>query len=175
MTNSARRLLLLRHAKAEPHGTVPDELRRLDPRGRHQATSVGTGLRTAALQPETVLVSSAVRARETWEHVASTLADEPAPDVVLRDDLYWASVEDVVEILRNVDARVRTVLVVAHEPTMSETAVRLAGSGSPEVMNQVRHGLPTASYALLDVPTTWAELEPMGAVLRDVVRPAWRD
>ncbi len=176
MTTSARCLLLLRHAKAEPHGGhVPDELRRLDPRGVQQAQTVGSGLRAAGLVPELVLVSSAVRARETWEHVAAALGEGPTPEVDVRDDLYQASPVDVQELVRGTDARVRTVLVVGHEPTMSATAVRLAGSGEPGPMNQVRAGLPTGSFARLQLLTAWSELEPFGAVLREVVRPAWRE
>ena len=173
MTNSARSLLLLRHAKAEPHGNGPDALRRLDPRGWQQSAAVGAGLRAAGLVPELVLVSSAVRARETWTQVAGALGDGPAPEVELRDELYDADVDDAVAILRAVDPRVRTLLVVAHEPTMSGTAAWLAGSGEPGPMSQVRTGLPTAGYALLQVRGAWAELDRMGAVLRDVVRPAW--
>lgn len=174
MTTSARTLLLLRHAKAEQHGHGPDELRRLEPKGWQQSAAVGAGLRAAGLVPELVLVSSAVRARETWEQVAGALGDGPVPDVEVRDDLYGVDVDELVELVRGVDARVRTLLVVGHEPTMSATADRLAGSGEPGPMSQVRAGLPTAAYARLDVTGPWAELEPMGAVLREVTRPAWR-
>lgn len=173
MTTSARSLLLLRHAKAEPHGHGPDELRRLDPRGWQQSAAVGAGLRAAGLVPELVLVSSAVRARETWDQVAGALGEGPAPDVQLRDELYAADVDEVVAMVRGVDARVRTLLIVAHEPTMSATAAWLAGSGEPGPMSQVRTGLPTAGYALLRVPGAWSALDHLGAVLGGVVRPAW--
>lgn len=175
MTSSARRLVLLRHAKSEPSGHGPDELRRLDPKGWRQCAAVGAGLRAAGLVPELVLVSTAVRARETWTQVAGALGEGPAPEVVLRDDLYDADVDGVIDLVRGIDARVRTLLVVGHEPTMSGTAARLAGSGEPATMSQVRAGLPTAAYASLDVPGAWADLEYMGAVLREVARPAWRD
>jgi phosphohistidine phosphatase len=172
MTTTVRSLLLLRHAKAEPHGNGPDALRRLAPRGRQQSAAVGAGLRAAGLVPELVLVSSAVRAHETWERVAGALDDGPVPEVELRDDLYDAGVDELIDMVRNVDERVRTLLVVGHEPTISGTAARLAGSGEPGPMSRVRLGLPTASYARLDVTGAWAALDPMGAVLRDVVRPA---
>lgn len=175
MTTSARCLLLLRHAKAEPSGHGPDELRRLDPKGWRQCVGVGAGLRAAGLVPELVVVSSALRARETWDGVAAALGEGPVPEVLLRDDLYGADVEDVIDLVRGVDGRVRTLLVVGHEPTMSGAAARLSGSGEVGALSQVRVGLPTASYARLDVPGAWAELDHMSAVLRDVVRPAWRE
>ena len=172
MTTSARTLLLVRHAKAEPHGNGPDALRRLDPRGWRQSAEIGAGLAAAGLVPELVLVSSAVRARETWEQVAGALGDGPAPEVDLRDELYDAGVEDLIGMLRDIDGRVRTLLVVGHEPTMSATAARLAGSGASGPMNQVRLGLPTAAYARLDVTGPWAGLDHLSAVLREVIRPA---
>jgi phosphohistidine phosphatase len=173
MTTSARRLILLRHAKAEPAGHVSDALRRLERRGLRQCLAVGAELRAAGLVPETVLVSTAVRARETWEQVAAALGDGPEPEVIMSDEMYGALADEVVEMVRVTDARVRTLLVVGHEPAMSATAAYLSGSGEPAHVAQVRSGLPTAAYALLDVSTPWADLERMGAVLRDVVRPAW--
>jgi phosphohistidine phosphatase len=173
MTTSARRLILLRHAKAEPAGHVSDALRRLERRGLRQCLAVGAELRAAGLVPETVLVSTAVRARETWEQVAAALGDGPDPEVIMSDEMYGARADEVVDLVRVTDARVRTLLVVGHEPAMSATAAYLAGSGEPAHVAQVRSGLPTAAYALLAVGTPWAELERMGAVLRDVVRPAW--
>jgi phosphohistidine phosphatase len=175
MTTSARSLLLLRHAKAEPSGHGPDELRRLDPKGWRQCAGVGAALRATGLVPELVLVSSAVRARETWDGVAGALGEGPVPEVLLRDDLYDAGVEDVIDMVRGVDGRVRTLMLVGHEPTMSAAAARLAGSGEAGGLSQVRVGLPTASYARLDVPGAWSEVDHLGAVLRAVVRPSWRE
>ena len=170
---NGRRLVLLRHAKAEAAGRVSDELRRLQPRGWRQGMAVGAGLRQAGLVPDTVLVSSAVRARETWEKVAEALGEEPEPDVIVSDELYGARAEEVVELIRGTEGRVRTLLVVGHEPAMSATAVYLAGSGEPAHLAQVRTGLPTAAYAELWVEAPWSGLEHLGAVLRDIVRPAW--
>lgn len=174
MPGQVRRLVLLRHAKAE-HSGVADELRRLTSLGVRQAAGVGGSLRATGLLPERVLVSSAVRTQETWQHVASALADDPEPDVVPSDELYGAHVLEVVEHVRATDARVRTLLVVGHEPAMSGAAAHLAGSGSAAHLTQVRAGLPTGAYAVLEVVGPWADLEPMGARLVDVVRPAWRD
>lgn len=174
MPGTVRRLVLLRHAKAE-HAAVPDELRRLTSLGVRQAVGVGGALRATGLLPERVLVSTALRAQETWQHVAVGLGDEPEPEVVGDDALYGASALEVVEQVVATDARVRTLLVVGHEPAMSGAAARLAGSGSAAHLAQVRTGLPTASYAVLEVVGPWADLEPMGARLVDVVRPAWRD
>lgn len=174
MPGTVRRLVLLRHAKAE-HARVADELRRLTSLGVRQAAGAGGTLRATGLLPERVLVSSALRTRETWSGVAEGLAGDPEPEVVVDDALYGAGALDVVELVRATDARVRTLLVVGHEPAMSGVAAVLAGSGSSGHLAQVRTGLPTGAYAVLEVAGAWADLEPMGARLVDVVRSAWSD
>ncbi len=63
-----RRLLLLRHAKTEndaPSGR--DQDRRLDNRGRVDAAEIGGWIGRHPPFPDSVLVSSAVRATQTWE------------------------------------------------------------------------------------------------------------
>lgn len=174
MPGTVRRLVLLRHAKAE-HAGGADELRRLTSLGVRQAGGVGAALRTTGLVPERVLVSSALRTQETWSYVAAALGDAPEPEVVLSDALYGAHPLEVVDHVKATDARVRSLLVVGHEPAMSGAATHLAGSGSAAHLAQVRAGLSTGSYAVLEVVGPWADLEPMGARLVDVVRPAWRD
>ena len=71
-----RRLMLLRHAKTEhdsPSGH--DEDRRLDERGRLDAAAIGTWIGRHPPFPDTVLVSTAVRARQTWEIARDAMTD----------------------------------------------------------------------------------------------------
>ena len=152
MPNSGkqRTLVLLRHAQAEPAGGVSDEVRALSRRGRRQCTSVAARLVASDLLPELVLVSAAVRTRETWEAVAAGLGEVPDAEVVVSDEMYQARVADVVNLVGAVDDRVRTVLVVGHEPAMSSAAAFLSGTGDPASLAQVRTGLSTGSYAVLD-------------------------
>ncbi|HEY3437125.1 MAG TPA: histidine phosphatase family protein [Actinotalea sp.] len=170
--DGVRRLVVLRHAQAE-HGSMSDELRPLTLHGRRQSAGVGAALGAAGLLPETVLVSTAVRARQTWEILRSAMGDVPQPEVVLADALYDASPGDVTAMVRALDARVRTVLVVGHEPTMSGLATVLASpqTSVTEALSRVHAGLHTAAYAVLEI-AVWADLAPGSALLREVVRPA---
>lgn len=166
-----RRLVLLRHAKAEPAGSVPDELRPLAVTGRRQCGDVGARLAAAGLVPEHVLVSSAVRTRQTWELVRQAMGGVPEPEVVVTDALYGAGPAQVLELVRTVDVRVATVLVVGHEPTMSVTAAMLADPAPPlGDLPTLRAGLPTAGYAVLEAPD-WSALAGPVARLLEVARP----
>lgn len=163
-----RRLLLLRHAKAE-HPDVPDIQRPLSLVGRKQSGKVGRALAADGLVPDLVLCSSSVRTRQTWDLVRSSLGDDP--EVRHLDDLYYAGSSALVELVRTVPARARTVLVVGHEPTMSQAAVLLAGPDSdPATLERVRVGVPTASWSLLEVDA-WDTLAAGTAALRRLAVP----
>jgi phosphohistidine phosphatase len=165
-----RRLVLLRHAKAEPSGDLPDVLRPLSLDGRRQCGDVGRQLAATGILPERVLVSSAVRTRQTWELVRAAIGDVPAPDVVISDELYDAGPQELLAMVRRTDERMAGLLVVGHEPTMSATAAMLANPSIPVPQTTSLARLPTAGYAVLEV-STWAEVEPATLRLVDVVRP----
>ena len=74
--SSVRRLLVLRHAKAEPFAES-DQARALTARGRQSARDVGRHLREQELVPDCALVSTATRTRETWAEVAEGSGADP--------------------------------------------------------------------------------------------------
>ncbi len=170
--NPAHQLVLLRHATAEPAGTLDDPLRPLALAGRRQAAEVGTALRAAGVVPDLVLVSSAVRTRQTWDLVRAGL-DVPADVARVSEDVYSAGVRSLLGLLRGLDESAGTVLVVGHEPTVSQTAAALAGPGSDDAaVARVRVGVPTAAWSVLELDGPWAALEPDSARLLRVVSPA---
>ncbi|WP_265523654.1 SixA phosphatase family protein [Oerskovia flava] len=172
LESTTHRLVLLRHAKAEPAGSVDDVLRPLALNGRRQAGRVGAALAGAGLVPELVLCSTALRTRQTWELLSPHLG-EAAPELGLSDTLYAAGVDDVLELVRDAGNGVRTLLVVGHEPTMAATAAFLAGPGSDSgAVAQVRVGVPTATYSVLESPDPWSEWGEGVASLTYVGRPA---
>ena len=165
------RLVLLRHAKAEREGTS-DLARALAPKGRKQATGLSKSLADAGVKPEVALISSAVRTQQTWQYLAGGKPKVKCHYDIL-DSLYAASVADVLQTLRVVSSSLQTAVIVGHEPTMSACAAYLAGSGSDEAsVAQVRVGLPTAAWALLQSDYPWAEWGRGSATLVTVRRPA---
>lgn len=170
--HGTHRLVLLRHAKAEPAGGLDDLLRPLALTGRRQAGRVGDALRDSRLVPELVLCSAALRTRQTWELAALHL--DVDPEVAVRDELYVAEVDDVLGLVRATDPRVRTLLVVGHEPTMAATAAHLADLATSEsgAVAQVRVGVPTATYSVLESVATWTNWAEGGATLTYVGRPS---
>lgn len=169
-----RRLLLLRHARAERPGALADELRPLSLDGRRQCADVAGRLRAADLVPEHVIVSSAVRTRQTWELVRAGLGDEcPEPSVDITDEAYDATMGDLLTLAQRAPVEARTVLLVGHEPAVSAVASFVAADdGVADHLDVVRRGLSTGTVAVLETTATWVDLGPGRARLTDLIRPA---
>jgi phosphohistidine phosphatase len=165
-----RTLVLLRHARADHHGGVTDEMRALNATGRRQAVHVGHALAAGGLVPDVVLCSISVRTRQTYELLAGSLGVRPPAEYL--EDLYHAGIADVLAVVGAVPEEARTVLVVGHEPVMSATASVLAGPGSdPTALSRVRVGVPTGAYSVLTLRDPWNRLNRGGAVLTQLVTP----
>lgn len=136
------RLILFRHAKAEPKGKKEDFDRALTEEGRADAEVVAKALAKDGLVPNLVLVSPAKRTVETWE--AARPAFPKARAIPVRG-LYDASPMEILDTLEGVTAG--TVMVVGHNPGLHELAVGLlreGGAGSA-VMSKVASKFPTAT------------------------------
>jgi phosphohistidine phosphatase len=146
-----RRLMLLRHAKTEndaPSGQ--DQDRRLDDRGRLDAAAVGGWIgRHPPFVPETVLVSPAVRAQQTWEIVRDAIKTQPR--VEFPGDLYGADPAQLLQIIRMAEATDPQILMlVGHNPGMHELALALAGSGDAAAKKALEDNLPTTGLAIFE-------------------------
>ena len=142
-------LLLLRHAKSSwKQPELPDHDRPLKRRGRRDAPRMGRLLLREGLVPDLILTSSAVRARETAEAVA-TACGESAELRPLRE-LYLAGPGDYALLLGALPDGNDRVMVVGHNPTLEELLQLLTGA---------RETMPTAALALVELSIeSWDEL-----------------
>src|SRR6266542_2962302 len=123
-----RRLLLLRHAKSDwSVKGQRDHDRDLTTRGRETAPLIGAYLSQHALVPDKAIVSTARRARETWDLVATALGK--MVDVAYDDRLYEAAGKAMLVPVREVDAAVHLLLLLGHNPGIQELASLLMASG----------------------------------------------
>ena len=157
---TARTLVLLRHAKAETPGELPDYERRLTARGDADADAAGSWLADEKLRPQLVLCSTARRTRQTWQGVSVALTQaEPeahSPEVHYEQSLYDGGRTEVIDLLRAVPETVRTVLVIGHNPTMSDVSLLLR----PYQGEAGFTALSTAGLAVHRAEGPWSETEP---------------
>src|SRR6201996_6369672 len=121
-----RRLMLLRHAKTEndaPSGR--DQDRRLDERGHRDAAEIGGFIASHPPFPDSVLVSTATRAHQTWELAWAAMKDlVSAPQVEWLPELYGADPAQLLQAIHAASASdPKRLMVVGHNPGMHELAL----------------------------------------------------
>jgi phosphohistidine phosphatase len=148
---------LLRHAKSSwDDPDLPDRLRPLAPRGVRAAGAMARHLRAAAVAPDLVLCSPARRAVQTWEGVAPGVPPDTA--VEIDEAIYHADADELFARLRDVRSRIRSVLLIGHNPGLQDLAVDLVGSGDVGLRERLLTKFPTGALATIDVPGDWHDL-----------------
>jgi phosphohistidine phosphatase len=162
-----RTLYLLRHAKSSwTDPTLPDRERALAKRGRRDAKLIAKHLRRLGGEPDLVLCSSATRTRQTLELMLPGIG---SATVLVEDELYAASSDELLARLRLVPNAVGSVMLIGHNPGIHELALALAGSG--DELEGLRAKFPTAALATLMHRKTWSRLGPADATLAAYVVP----
>ena len=112
--------------------------------------------------PDLVMTSDAVRALTTAEAV--TRAAGYAGEIVVEPSLYLASPDDVRVLLQTIErAHVNTIMIVGHNPGLSDFVTRLTGEPVE---------LPTAALAQIVLSIdSWADLSP---TTRGTLVALWR-
>lgn len=144
-------VLLIRHAKSDwDDPSRRDFDRGLNGRGRRDAPEMGRRLAARQIMPDAFVVSTARRARATAQLISGELGF-PADQIGFRDELYLASPEVMLDVIRQTPEDVETLALVAHNPGMTELASRLAGGGQIDNM-------PTCAIATFELPIDdWRE------------------
>jgi phosphohistidine phosphatase len=149
------RLMLLRHAKALPFAGGGDHDRVLAERGRDDAARMGAYLAQEHLLPDFAVVSDARRTLETWEIVGAAL-----PTVPLRHEsrIYEASMDRLLDLLRQSPDEMRAMIAVGHNPGFQELAMTLTGFGDRYAAARMRAAYPTCGLAVLDLQIeSWSQ------------------
>jgi phosphohistidine phosphatase len=144
------RLILFRHAKAESEAASGDDFdRALAPRGQREAKAMGAQLAALGFRPDLVLVSPALRTRETWELAKAAL---PHAEVRLEPALYNAEAGAIRRLAERAGEGRGTVVVVAHNPGLQELALRLLieGVAPSSFLARAQRKFPPAAVAVFD-------------------------
>lgn len=156
-----RTVVVMRHAKAEQSGATDFE-RHLTERGHADAGAAGRWLAARGVEPELALVSAAVRTQETWDSLVEGAGWDLHPELV--EGLYSAGTQTALDLLREVDDAIASVIVVGHNPTMASLAAILDdGEGDEEAGNELALGFPTSAVTVFEYDGWWADLDEASA------------
>ncbi|RWC50039.1 MAG: histidine phosphatase family protein [Mesorhizobium sp.] len=153
-----KQLLLLRHAKSSwDDPDLNDFDRPLAERGVKTARLMGRELAARGWLPDLVLVSAALRTRDTWRLVAAELSTHPR--IAFTEALYGASAKDILNQVHQADPSCGSLLVVGHNPGLEDLAKQLAGSGSePKARKRLDEKFPTSALARFVFEGDWPGL-----------------
>lgn len=149
-----KHLTLVRHAKSSwNHPELEDFHRPLNKRGRRNAPDMGERLGKREARPDRVLLSPAVRARETAELMLPPLklAQE---GVLLEESIYEASCHTLLGLIRSQPDGIEHLMLIGHNPGLTELWNLL---GNEPVDNIPTCGVFSLTFADLGA---WRKLQP---------------
>ena len=158
---TVRRLTLIRHAKASTQHSRDqrDFERPLGERGENDAERMGKRLAALGFQPDLVVSSTAERALRTAMIIADRVGHATG-SIVTRDDLYLASRGKLQKIVQETAATVGHLVLVGHNPGMSDLWGWLADDHGPS--------MPTCGIVRIELSHgSWANTARGDAVLLD--------
>lgn len=164
MQRQSRRLVVMRHAKAEQVGPS-DHQRELAPRGLADAAESGRWLAREGAMPDHALVSAALRTRQTWQAVAE--AAGWSIEASFDEGLYAAEPQTALDVIRSVPTDVTSLVVVGHNPTIAYLAQMLDdGEGDAEAVRELSESdYPTSAAAVFELAYDWCDLDVASARL----------
>ena len=163
-SGSARSLILLRHAEAErADAGIADIDRPLAARGRTDARAAGAWLAQHGILPNQVLCSPARRTRQTWEGVGQSIERANGTDLPtarFESVIYTGGAQGVLGLIRQVAPEVGTLLLIGHNPTVSELSHLL------DPAQATAGWLRTCEIVVHQLDGDWADLRPGAAPIR---------
>jgi phosphohistidine phosphatase len=142
-------LYLLRHAKSSrADRELTDQDRPLNSRGLNDITKISARLREKSAV-QAIISSTAVRAFSTAKLMAEGIGI-PAESVSLKSEMYLSGPLKLLEIVRQLDAMLTGVMLVGHNPTITEFVNSMSGANISNV--------PTCGLVTLKLNSdTWAK------------------
>ncbi len=145
----------MRHAKSSWNHPVSDHERDLNERGQKSAKAIGKWLRTSGYLPDESFLSTALRTRQTYSHL-----NLKTGSVAHMTELYHANAQAYLKCLQK--AKLQTVLIVGHNPGISEFASAMTAS---KPQHSRFDNFPTCATWIADFPVTnWKDVKAGTAV-----------
>lgn len=145
MEELRRRLFMIRHAKSSWANPMQSDFDRpLNDRGEHDAPMMGGRLKKMGILPDLIISSTAKRAAQTAKKIAAAVGYD-ANNIQWQEKLYHCIPAVFEEVLYEVDDKVRTVFIVAHNPGITEFVNQMSPAFTTD--NMPTCGIAGAEFA----------------------------
>ena len=115
-----RRLVMIRHAKSSWANPLQSDFERpLNDRGKSEAPEMGDKLKRLGVAPDLMISSSAKRTRQTAKKIANAIGYDPE-NIRWEEKLYHCIPSVFEELLYEMGSEVQTLVIVAHNPGITE-------------------------------------------------------
>jgi phosphohistidine phosphatase len=167
-----KRLAVLRHAKSSWHAPQADDLDRpLNERGRKAAKRMGRELKMRGFAFDCAIASPARRVRETIERFAGGYGVFHFP-IRFEQGIYMADSGALLDIVRTFPDTCGTALLIGHNPGLERLIVTLADDDPDGLRARVAKGLPTAAFAMVELPwKSWNDAAPGSGTIGALILP----
>lgn len=136
-------LTIVRHAKSSwKDSNLSDRKRPLNRRGERDAPLMGKRIVEHGIRPSLIISSPATRAWTTAKIIATEIA-YPIEFLQREDDLYLASLNDILDVIAAQDNGFNHLMVVGHNPGLTDVANFLSPG--------LTHNLPTAGIVSVQI------------------------
>ena len=106
--------------------------------------------------------SSAIRTKETFDLIADGFRFS-IEDAIYSEDLYFGSVSNIINTLRKLDEKNKSILIIGHNPTLFYLVEELA--------NERIQKFTTCNLAVLNFGDEWKRLSKFKCELKSLYRP----
>ncbi|NOZ51645.1 MAG: histidine phosphatase family protein [Gammaproteobacteria bacterium] len=162
-------LLILRHAKSDWVGSHLDDFDRpLSTRGANDAPRIGQWLVTNKFEPDLIMSSPALRAKQTVQAIVKEL-EYPQDKLIFDKNLYLADLQNLLNIIAQCSSSVARLLIAGHNPGLETLLKYLCTAPLPHTKDGKL--LTTANLAVVSLSCPWNnELQAKGKLVQ-FVRP----
>jgi phosphohistidine phosphatase len=158
-----KQIFILRHAKSSwDNRELADFDRPLSMRGENDAKKLNTFVKKKSFYIDKVLCSSAIRTKETFDLIADGFRSS-IEDAIYSEDLYFGSVSNIIDTLRKLDEKNKSILIIGHNPTLFYLVEELA--------NERIQKFTTCNLAVLNFGDEWKRLSKSKCKLKSLYRP----
>ena len=159
-----KNIYILRHAKAVfAHNYDQDFERELSDTGKQEAALMASKILKNNITFDAIISSPAMRTKQTAEIVASNCS-MPFAKIVYIEKLYQAMASDFMQVINQIDNQFSSVLLVGHNPSVSDAAILLS-------LSEIDH-LPTAGMLHISFNNNnWQSITPQSGILHSFDYP----